>query len=101
MNPAALRAICDSLNDERGTGGQTKLARLHEWHHSTVWRKLARSVGDHRVRCLGHPEGRGDGRSSVAASATSRDFGSAANRLLDRDLSAVRREFWFAVSEYS
>ncbi len=41
ITPAALRAICDSLNDERGTGGQTKLARLHEWHHSTVWRKLA------------------------------------------------------------
>jgi hypothetical protein len=23
-----LRAICDSLNDKRGTGGQTKLARM-------------------------------------------------------------------------
>jgi hypothetical protein len=40
MTPAALRAICDSLNDERGMGGQTKLARLLGWHHSTVWRKL-------------------------------------------------------------
>jgi DNA-binding transcriptional regulator YdaS (Cro superfamily) len=40
MTPADLRAICDSLNDERGTGGQTKLARLLGWHHSTVWRKL-------------------------------------------------------------
>jgi DNA-binding transcriptional regulator YdaS (Cro superfamily) len=40
MTPADLRAICDSLNDERGTGGQTKLARLLDWHHSTVWRKL-------------------------------------------------------------
>jgi hypothetical protein len=35
-----LRAICDSLNDEHGTGGQTRLARLCGWHHSTVWRKL-------------------------------------------------------------
>jgi DNA-binding transcriptional regulator YdaS (Cro superfamily) len=40
MTPAALRSICDSLNDERGTGGQTRLARLLGWHHSTVWRKL-------------------------------------------------------------
>jgi hypothetical protein len=30
-----------SLNDERGTGGQSKLARLLDWHHSTVWRKLS------------------------------------------------------------
>jgi hypothetical protein len=35
-----LRAICESLNGERGTGGQSKLARLLGWHHSTVWRKL-------------------------------------------------------------
>jgi hypothetical protein len=35
-----LRAFCDSLNDEHGTGGQSKLARLLGWHHSTVWRKL-------------------------------------------------------------
>jgi hypothetical protein len=40
LAPADLRAICDSLNDERGTGGQSKLARLLDWHHSTVWRKL-------------------------------------------------------------
>ena len=40
MTPADLRAICDSLNDERGTGGQSRLARLLEWHHSTVWRKI-------------------------------------------------------------
>ncbi len=40
MTPAALRAICATLNDERGTGGQTKLAHLLGWHHSTVWRKL-------------------------------------------------------------
>ena len=40
MTPADLRAICDSLNDECGTGGQTKLARLLGWHYSTLWRKL-------------------------------------------------------------
>jgi hypothetical protein len=40
MTPADLHAICDSLNDERGTGGQSRLARLLKWHHSTVWRKL-------------------------------------------------------------
>jgi DNA-binding transcriptional regulator YdaS (Cro superfamily) len=40
MTPADLRAICNALNDERGTGGQSKLARLLDWHHSTVWRKL-------------------------------------------------------------
>jgi hypothetical protein len=40
MSPADLRAICESLNDERGTGGQSRLARLCVWDHSTVWRKL-------------------------------------------------------------
>jgi DNA-binding transcriptional regulator YdaS (Cro superfamily) len=40
MTPSVLRAICDSLNDERGTGGQSKLARLLGWQHSTVRRKL-------------------------------------------------------------
>src|SRR5438270_506255 len=40
MIPADLRAICDSLNDERGTGGRSRLARLLGWQHSTVWRKL-------------------------------------------------------------
>jgi hypothetical protein len=40
MTPADLRAITMSLNDERGSGGQSKLARLLDWHHSTVWRKL-------------------------------------------------------------
>ncbi|SIO34438.1 hypothetical protein SAMN05444166_3949 [Singulisphaera sp. GP187] len=29
--PRDLRAICDVLNDERGTGGQSKLARLLGW----------------------------------------------------------------------
>jgi hypothetical protein len=40
MTPADLRAICDSLNDERGTGGQSRLARLCGWDHSTVHRKF-------------------------------------------------------------
>ncbi len=40
MIPADLRAITVSLNDVRCTGGQTRLARLLGWHHSTVWRKL-------------------------------------------------------------
>jgi DNA-binding transcriptional regulator YdaS (Cro superfamily) len=40
MTPGDLRAICDSLNDERSTGGQSKLAHLLDWHYSTVWRKL-------------------------------------------------------------
>jgi hypothetical protein len=40
VNPADLRAICDSLNDERGTGGQSRLARVLKRHHTTVWRKL-------------------------------------------------------------
>ena len=41
MTSASLRAICDSLNDERGTGGQRRLARLLGWHYSTLWRKLS------------------------------------------------------------
>jgi len=40
MTPADLRVICNSLNDERGTGGQIRLARLPGWHYSTLWRKL-------------------------------------------------------------
>jgi len=40
LTPADLRATCDSLNDERGTGGQSKLARSLEWNYSTLWRKL-------------------------------------------------------------
>jgi hypothetical protein len=40
MIPAELRAICDSLNDERGTDGQSRLARLLGWDYSTLWRKL-------------------------------------------------------------
>ena len=40
MTPSDLRAITNSLNDEHGTGGQSKLARLLVWHYSTLWRKL-------------------------------------------------------------
>jgi hypothetical protein len=40
MTPADLRVICDSLNDEHGAVGQTKLARLLERHYSTIWMKL-------------------------------------------------------------
>ena len=40
MTPAYLRAITMSLNDERGTGGQSKLARMLGWDYSTLWRKL-------------------------------------------------------------
>lgn len=40
MTPSTLRFLCDSLNDERGTGGQSKLARLLGWNYSTLWRKL-------------------------------------------------------------
>lgn len=40
MTRSDLRATCDSLNDERGTGGQTRLAHLLGWHYSTLWRKL-------------------------------------------------------------
>ncbi len=40
MTPADLRTICDSLNDARGTGGQSKLGRLLGWDYSTLWRKL-------------------------------------------------------------
>jgi hypothetical protein len=46
MTPEELRAICDSLNDDRGTGGQTKLARLLDWDASTIRRKLS---GDTKI----------------------------------------------------
>jgi hypothetical protein len=36
MTPDEIRAICDSLNDERGKGGQTSLARLLGWSFSTI-----------------------------------------------------------------
>jgi hypothetical protein len=40
MTAADLRAITISPKDERGMGGQSRLARFLGWHHSTVWRKL-------------------------------------------------------------
>jgi Bacterial regulatory protein, Fis family len=40
MTPIDLRTICDSLNDEHRTGGQSMLARLLGWNYSTLWRKL-------------------------------------------------------------
>ena len=41
MTPTQLRRICDSLNDDRGTGGQTRLAERLGWNPSTVRRKLS------------------------------------------------------------
>jgi hypothetical protein len=40
MTPADLQVICNSLNDKRGTGGQSKLAWMLGWHYSTLWWKL-------------------------------------------------------------
>ena len=40
MTPSDRRAITNSLNDEHGTGGQSKLARLLGCHYSTLWRKV-------------------------------------------------------------
>jgi hypothetical protein len=40
MTSSHLRPISISLNDERATCGQTRLARLLGWRHSTVWQKL-------------------------------------------------------------
>ena len=36
MTLADLRSLCDSLNP----GGQSKLARMLDWHYTTLWRKL-------------------------------------------------------------
>jgi hypothetical protein len=41
VTTADLRAICESFNDERGMGGQSRLVRLLDWHYTTVWRKHA------------------------------------------------------------
>ena len=46
MTPEALPAVCDSLSDERRTGGQTRLARLLGWDPSTIRRKLS---GDTKI----------------------------------------------------
>ncbi|MGO9471411.1 MAG: hypothetical protein ACLQIB_06980 [Isosphaeraceae bacterium] len=35
-----MQSAIVSLNDECGTGGQTRLARLLAWDYSTLWRKL-------------------------------------------------------------
>jgi hypothetical protein len=40
VTSADLLAICETLNDERATGGQSRFASLLGWHHSTDWRKL-------------------------------------------------------------
>jgi len=40
VTPTDLRANCNALNGEHGTGGRSKLARLLGWHYSTLWRKL-------------------------------------------------------------
>ena len=36
MTPSDLRSVCNSLNDEHDTGGQSKLARLLGWDYSTL-----------------------------------------------------------------
>jgi DNA-binding transcriptional regulator YdaS (Cro superfamily) len=41
MTPVELRAICNVLNDDRNTGGQTRLARLLGCDPSTIRRKLS------------------------------------------------------------
>jgi hypothetical protein len=41
LSSSDLRALCDSLNDERGTGGQTRLAGMLKWDASTIRRKLS------------------------------------------------------------
>jgi hypothetical protein len=40
MTPDDLRTVCDALDDKRGMGGQTKLARSLGWQYSALWRKL-------------------------------------------------------------
>ena len=41
MTPTELPAICDSLNNKHGKGGQTRFAELVGWDPCTVRRKLA------------------------------------------------------------
>jgi hypothetical protein len=43
-----LSAICDSLNDVHGTGGQSRPARLLGRHHSNVHRKM---TGKSKITC--------------------------------------------------
>jgi hypothetical protein len=40
MNRSALRANFASLDEERGTAGQSKPTRLLDWDYSTLRRKL-------------------------------------------------------------
>jgi len=49
MTPEELRAHCDSLNDERGTGGQTRLADLLDMHPTLLRKKLAGKVKIRKV----------------------------------------------------
>jgi hypothetical protein len=42
MTSSHPRPISISLNEERGKGGQTKLAHLLGWHYTDVWRTLTR-----------------------------------------------------------
>lgn len=35
-----LKRAVDRLNDRRGKGGKTRLAKLLKWDCSTLWRKL-------------------------------------------------------------
>jgi DNA-binding transcriptional regulator YdaS (Cro superfamily) len=44
MTPDVLRAICDTLNDERGTGGQSRLARMIGVDPRTIRNKLSGST---------------------------------------------------------
>jgi hypothetical protein len=69
MAHTELRAMCDSLNDHRGRGGQTRLARLLGWDYLTLWRKINRksqiTQSDelairHVVRALYHEDSRID-----------------------------------------
>jgi hypothetical protein len=41
VTPEELRALCNLLNDDRGTGGQSKLARLVPCNPRTIRRMLA------------------------------------------------------------
>ena len=40
MPPTNVRAVCNSLDDDQGTGGRSKVARLLGWHSTTLWRKF-------------------------------------------------------------
>jgi hypothetical protein len=73
MTPSELRRICESLDDERGTGGQTRLARLLKWSDRKVRRKLAGepiSFSDEMaIRHVLECDGSGSGRSKTSRTA--------------------------------